>query len=185
MHTWYVHYVILASCEPSPSLHLLQVIRRNHHPNTNRCSMPQISRREVNGPHDSEPSMDTQQRGFLLRMDDEQDPEYCYSSSEQGDGRSPMATSIRAPTSLNVNWKRILAIIRRSPKMIVLTTLTFLLLSCGLLADSNPLNLRRGSPAFSPPWYPAPLGGKMRTWEASYSKAAALVSQMTLLEKGI
>jgi len=35
----------------------------------------------------------------------------------------------------------------------------------------------------SPPWYPTPLGGADKSWEKSYSKAAALVRQMTLVEK--
>jgi beta-glucosidase-like glycosyl hydrolase len=35
----------------------------------------------------------------------------------------------------------------------------------------------------SPAWYPAPLGGADSDWEASYKKAAAMVSQMTLVEK--
>ncbi|KIH93804.1 beta-glucosidase [Sporothrix brasiliensis 5110] len=35
----------------------------------------------------------------------------------------------------------------------------------------------------SPPWYPAPLGGTAQTWADSYTKAAKLVSRMTLPEK--
>ena len=35
----------------------------------------------------------------------------------------------------------------------------------------------------SPPWYPAPKGGTVKSWEESYKKAAALVGKMTLLEK--
>lgn len=35
----------------------------------------------------------------------------------------------------------------------------------------------------SPPWYPSPLGGTSSNWTASYTKAAELVRQMTLVEK--
>ncbi|KOS16716.1 putative beta-glucosidase E [Escovopsis weberi] len=35
----------------------------------------------------------------------------------------------------------------------------------------------------SPPWYPSPKGGTVERWAASYQKAAALVSRMTLPEK--
>ena len=35
----------------------------------------------------------------------------------------------------------------------------------------------------SDPWYPAPRGGTVREWQESYKKAAALVDQMTLVEK--
>ncbi|KAL2354537.1 glycosyl hydrolase family 3 N terminal domain-containing protein [Cryomyces antarcticus] len=35
----------------------------------------------------------------------------------------------------------------------------------------------------SPPWYPSPRGGTVKSWEESYKKAAALVKQMTLVEK--
>lgn len=33
------------------------------------------------------------------------------------------------------------------------------------------------------PWYPTPLGGTSATWKESYTKAQALVEQMTLIEK--
>lgn len=35
----------------------------------------------------------------------------------------------------------------------------------------------------SPPWYPAPLGGTVSTWAASYKKAHKMVQQMSLVEK--
>jgi beta-glucosidase-like glycosyl hydrolase len=35
----------------------------------------------------------------------------------------------------------------------------------------------------SPAWYPSPLGGADKDWEESYKKAAAMVRQMTLVEK--
>ncbi|KAI4188689.1 MAG: hypothetical protein LQ348_003894 [Seirophora lacunosa] len=35
----------------------------------------------------------------------------------------------------------------------------------------------------SPPWYPSPLGGTVKSWEESYGKAAAMVRKMTLVEK--
>lgn len=35
----------------------------------------------------------------------------------------------------------------------------------------------------SPPWYPTPKGGTVKTWEESYRKAALMVSEMSLLEK--
>lgn len=35
----------------------------------------------------------------------------------------------------------------------------------------------------SPPWYPAPRGGTLKSWADSYDKAAALVAKMTLPEK--
>ncbi|EPS36956.1 hypothetical protein H072_9519 [Dactylellina haptotyla CBS 200.50] len=35
----------------------------------------------------------------------------------------------------------------------------------------------------SPPWYPSPKGGTLKSWENSYKKARDLVSKMTLAEK--
>ncbi|MCJ1444341.1 MAG: hypothetical protein MMC23_004843 [Stictis urceolatum] len=35
----------------------------------------------------------------------------------------------------------------------------------------------------SPPWYPSPRGGTLKSWEESYKKAHALVSKMSLVEK--
>lgn len=35
----------------------------------------------------------------------------------------------------------------------------------------------------SPPWYPSPKGGTLTSWEESYTKAAAMVSKMSLPEK--
>lgn len=35
----------------------------------------------------------------------------------------------------------------------------------------------------SPPWYPAPKGGTLKSWADSYKKAADMVSRMTLPEK--
>lgn len=54
-----------------------------------------------------------------------------------------------------------------------------------LLATGGYWAYKAGAPAQgqSPPWYPSPLGGTDKLWEESYRKAAALVSQMTLVEK--
>jgi beta-glucosidase len=35
----------------------------------------------------------------------------------------------------------------------------------------------------SPPWYPTPLGGTVKSWEASYEKARQMVGKMSLAEK--
>jgi hypothetical protein len=35
----------------------------------------------------------------------------------------------------------------------------------------------------SPPWYPTPQGGTVKTWEKSYEKARELVGKMSLVEK--
>jgi hypothetical protein len=35
----------------------------------------------------------------------------------------------------------------------------------------------------SPPWYPTPRGGTVKSWEESYKKAHAMVEKMTLVEK--
>ena len=35
----------------------------------------------------------------------------------------------------------------------------------------------------SPPWYPSPLGGTLKEWNASYTKASKLVARMSLAEK--
>ncbi|KAI4261674.1 MAG: hypothetical protein L6R42_003127 [Xanthoria sp. 1 TBL-2021] len=35
----------------------------------------------------------------------------------------------------------------------------------------------------SPPWYPSPRGGTVKSWEESYKKAAVMVQKMTLVEK--
>jgi hypothetical protein len=35
----------------------------------------------------------------------------------------------------------------------------------------------------SPPWYPAPLGGTVKSWDESYTKAREMVSKMDVMEK--
>ncbi|KAL9131425.1 MAG: hypothetical protein Q9217_000639 [Psora testacea] len=35
----------------------------------------------------------------------------------------------------------------------------------------------------SPPWYPTPLGGTVKGWQASYEKASKMVEKMSLVEK--
>ena len=35
----------------------------------------------------------------------------------------------------------------------------------------------------SPPWYPTPRGGTVKSWQDSYAKAAVMVNKMSLLEK--
>ena len=42
---------------------------------------------------------------------------------------------------------------------------------------------RQSGSTFSPPFYPAPKGSWLADWSASYTKAAAMVGQMTLAEK--
>ncbi|KAF8425274.1 beta-glucosidase-related glycosidase [Tirmania nivea] len=42
---------------------------------------------------------------------------------------------------------------------------------------------RQSYSTFSPPYYPAPKGGWLADWSASYTKAAVMVGQMTLAEK--
>ncbi|KAL8937232.1 MAG: hypothetical protein Q9211_003789 [Gyalolechia sp. 1 TL-2023] len=54
-----------------------------------------------------------------------------------------------------------------------------------ILSGSGLFWVYRSSPkdGQSPPWYPSPLGGTVNSWEESYKKAAAMVKQMTLVEK--
>ena len=55
----------------------------------------------------------------------------------------------------------------------------------GLATASPVLQSRDDVPAgyVAAPYYPAPYGGWVSNWTASYEKAAALVGQMTLAEK--
>lgn len=54
------------------------------------------------------------------------------------------------------------------------------------LGTSAPLESRQsGAATTSPPYYPAPKGGYAASWADAYNKAYDLVSQMTLLEKGL
>ena len=55
--------------------------------------------------------------------------------------------------------------------------LVWLLLS---LKDVKELGPKDG---LSPPWYPAPLGGTVGSWQSSYEKASALVGNMSLVQK--
>ncbi|KAF8534505.1 glycoside hydrolase family 3 protein [Trichophaea hybrida] len=59
-----------------------------------------------------------------------------------------------------------------------------LLFGYSIFPSSSPVvDIRHSGGFFSPPWYPTPPGGTTKTWETSYKKASALVSQMTLVEK--
>ncbi|KAJ4364234.1 hypothetical protein N0V95_000856 [Ascochyta clinopodiicola] len=63
--------------------------------------------------------------------------------------------------------------------------LTFVAATVLLLAAGGIWAYKASVPldGLSPPWYPAPKGGADPAWEESYKKAAALVKQMTLVEK--
>jgi beta-glucosidase len=54
-----------------------------------------------------------------------------------------------------------------------------------LKAEAGPIAARNAVPAgyVAAPYYPAPPGGWVSNWTASYSKAQAVVSNMTLAEK--
>ena len=52
-----------------------------------------------------------------------------------------------------------------------------------LQGEGGNIEKRQSSSTFSPPYYPAPKGGWLADWSASYTKAAAMVGQMTLAEK--
>ncbi|KAI5813223.1 beta-glucosidase [Pyronema omphalodes] len=53
-----------------------------------------------------------------------------------------------------------------------------------LAVDASPMIQERQNGAFdSPPYFPSPKGGWVADWSSAYSKAHALVSQMTLAEK--
>lgn len=51
------------------------------------------------------------------------------------------------------------------------------------VAEEARIHARQNQQWSSPPVYPAPKGGWLPDWTASYDKAKALVSQMTLAEK--
>ncbi|KAF1916809.1 glycosyl hydrolase family 3 N terminal domain-containing protein [Ampelomyces quisqualis] len=63
--------------------------------------------------------------------------------------------------------------------------LTFVAASVLLLASGGIWAWKASVPrdGLSPPWYPTPKGGTDKLWGESYSKAAAMVQQMTLPEK--
>lgn len=60
---------------------------------------------------------------------------------------------------------------------------SFLTLLLATSALSSPLEPRQSNQNYSPPYYPSPKGGWDPAWQDAYTKAAALVRQMTLAEK--
>lgn len=123
---------------------------------------------------------EAQQRRLLMHM--EQD-EYYYSSSD--DGEDPRGRVKRTPGLPVSVWDRALALKPCSTTTMIGSITFVLLVYWALFASSSPVHPRQAPTSFSPPWYPAPLGGTVRSWEESYRKSAALVSQMTLMEKGM
>ncbi|KAH0533985.1 hypothetical protein FGG08_007408 [Glutinoglossum americanum] len=69
-----------------------------------------------------------------------------------------------------------------SPPVLCAVSL-FLGSASAIPADPNDQPQKRASAYFSPPYYPTPKGGWVPEWRASYAKAQALVSQMTLAER--
>ncbi|KAL8762145.1 MAG: hypothetical protein Q9184_001801 [Pyrenodesmia sp. 2 TL-2023] len=69
-------------------------------------------------------------------------------------------------------------------KICFITTGVFLALFL-ILSGSGVFWVYKNAPkdGQSPPWYPSPLGGTLKTWEESYKKAATMVERMTLVEK--
>lgn len=67
--------------------------------------------------------------------------------------------------------------------LVIVIALTVALI--GILIGSSFWLYKKSAPTDgqSPPWYPCPRGGTLKSWEDSYKKAAALVQQMTLTEK--
>lgn len=57
------------------------------------------------------------------------------------------------------------------------------LISATVTANAAIIEERQSGNYASPPYYPAPKGGWLPEWSASYVKARALVSRMTLAGK--
>lgn len=77
------------------------------------------------------------------------------------------------------SWKRYLP--TRKNLIIILILVGGLL---GVLSGSGLYVYETAPPdGQSPPWYPTPLGGTLKSWEESYKKAEIMVRKMSLLEK--
>ena len=141
-------------------------------------------------------------REALLRADDtvegnrsssEIDDKYELNSDFQDD------SEFRRPGKADVAYfqeKKAQAAAKRSKKIGTevrrhwssLTCLTVtLILAVGLIGilSGSGLYVYKTAPpdGQSPPWYPTPLGGTLKSWEDSYRKAEAMVRKMSVIEK--
>ncbi|KAH0269703.1 hypothetical protein KCU71_g19110, partial [Aureobasidium melanogenum] len=91
----------------------------------------------------------------------------------------------QAPDSVFVTrrrstWRRYLIPSRMCCMMVLLFTAALVLL---LSAGGIWVYKTEPEGGKSDPWYPSPRGGTVAAWEEAYKKAAALVSQMSVVEK--
>ncbi|KAF2479522.1 beta-glucosidase-like protein [Neohortaea acidophila] len=131
---------------------------------------------ELEQSHDPLMTRDSSDHDSLTSDIDDFDPLDDHEKSYRDDASQPLQRPRRKG-----RWRKWLIPSRFCCILIALffTTL-FLLLSVGgfwVYTASVP------SYGESPPWYPSPQGGTVSTWKDAYEKAAALVGQMTLVEK--
>ncbi|QIX00807.1 hypothetical protein AMS68_006324 [Peltaster fructicola] len=148
----------------------------------------------IRAPHHFELEQDDTPRRQSYRDDDTQ-TEQSYASDisdldplqehEQEHISTPLAP--RRDKRQQKSWDII-----RTPSRFQCALVALFTVSLVLLLGAGGLWTRRqqrqpvhtvNKPGDSEPWYPTPQGGTVRAWQESYSKAAELVKQMTLVEK--
>lgn len=80
-------------------------------------------------------------------------------------------------------WRRCCAFLLPSKRVCVVVSIIIAIIVAAAIGGGAWAYKSRPPDGLSPPWYPAPLGGTVKSWEDSYVKSRKLVSKMSLLEK--
>ena len=139
--------------------------------------------------HTDDSSSDGHSDGTPETLNDHQQLDHDYSSRPRG-GWSPSKRKKRRTQEKGKardvpqtpNAKRKGGILRNRLSWLVAALLAAAMLIWLLLALPR---LKKIGPkdGLSPPWYPTPRGGTLKSWQTSYDKASKMVGKMSLVEK--
>jgi hypothetical protein len=80
-------------------------------------------------------------------------------------------------------WRRCFVFLIPSKRVCLAISIIIGIILAAAIGGGAWVYKNRPPDGLSPPWYPTPLGGTVKSWEDSYVKAREMVSKMDLLER--
>lgn len=126
--------------------------------------------------------------GFSSEDEDAGSPTKALSKSELDSTprRSPPRAGEHAAVDRRGSrqpWRRLCASLRPSKRVCLLISIVVAVILGAAIGGGAWVYKSAPKDGLSPPWYPTPLGGKVKSWEESYEKARRMVGDMSLVEK--
>jgi hypothetical protein len=81
------------------------------------------------------------------------------------------------------SWRRSCSAIKPSKRVCLLVSVVLAAILGAAIGGGAWVYKSVPKDGLSPPWYPTPLGGTVKSWEKSYDLARQMVGKMTLVEK--